>query len=92
MEIKFVITNNIYLFWQGVLVVYHNIGPPSFECQNCKAIMWYQERSDKSKSATNPTFSICCQEGKLLFPIFNEAPSPLKEFMEYNNPTSLRFK
>ena len=54
--------------------------------------MWYQERSDKSKSTTNPTFSMCCQEGKLLFPKFKEAPSPLKEFMDYKNPTSLRFK
>ena len=73
-------------------MVYHNIGPPSFECQNCKAVMWYEERSDKSKRAVNPTFSICCQEGKVLFPVFNEPPQPLNDLMDYNNPASLRFK
>ena len=83
---------NIYLFCQGVPVVYYNIGPLSFECQNCKALMWYEERCRKGNSATNPMFSLCCQRGKVLLPKFNEAPPPLNKLMDYNNPASLRFK
>ena len=73
-------------------MVYHDIGPPSFECPNCKALMWYEERCPRDKSTRNPMFSICCQRGKVLLPKFNEAPSPLNKLIDYNNPASSRFK
>ncbi|KAL6499266.1 hypothetical protein OROHE_026143 [Orobanche hederae] len=62
---------------RGVPVSFHNLGPPSFECHSCNAIMWYEERNDKASRAVNPTFSICCQEGKLRLPRFNGTPPPL---------------
>ncbi|GJW53579.1 ATP-dependent DNA helicase PIF1-like protein [Tanacetum coccineum] len=48
---------------KGVPVVYHNLGPPSHQCSMCNATMWYNERSEKSRKAVTPTFSLCCQEG-----------------------------
>ncbi|GKE11644.1 ATP-dependent DNA helicase PIF1, partial [Tanacetum coccineum] len=37
----------------GVPVTYHNIGPPSHECRNCHATMWYRERR-KVKDGCQP--------------------------------------
>ena len=71
---------------------YHDIGPPSFESPNCRAVMWYEERCSRDKSTSNPMFSLCCQRGKVLLPKFKEAPSPLNELMDYNNPASSKFK
>ncbi|GKD54194.1 ATP-dependent DNA helicase PIF1-like protein [Tanacetum coccineum] len=48
----------------GVLAIYHNLGPPSYECFKCNATMWYNERSDKARKAVTLTFSLCCQEGR----------------------------
>ncbi|PWA42176.1 hypothetical protein CTI12_AA547600 [Artemisia annua] len=76
----------------GVAVVYHDIGPPSFACPNCKAFMWYEERCQRDKSTRNPVFSLCCQRGKVLLPKFRDAPPPLNKLMDYNNPASSRFK
>ncbi|GKB51823.1 RNA-directed DNA polymerase, eukaryota [Tanacetum coccineum] len=46
----------------GTLVSYCNLGPPSYVCRNCNAQMWYEERTNKGNRATNPSFSLCCQE------------------------------
>nr|GEV80856.1 hypothetical protein [Tanacetum cinerariifolium] len=48
--------------WTRVPITYHNIGPPTHECRNFHATMWYEERDDKGKRAVNPIFSLCCQE------------------------------
>nr|GEX17759.1 hypothetical protein CTI12_AA123990 [Tanacetum cinerariifolium] len=37
----------------GVPVTYHNNGPPSHECRNCHATMWYKERR-KVKDGCEP--------------------------------------
>ncbi|GJV44874.1 hypothetical protein Tco_1429410 [Tanacetum coccineum] len=76
----------------GVPAAYHNLGPPSYQCSSYHATMWYDERNDKARRAINPTFSICCQEGKVLLSRFNETPLPLKKLLDYNDPTTSRFK
>ncbi|XP_072058243.1 uncharacterized protein [Arachis hypogaea] len=37
-----------------------DIGDPEFFCRHCDAMMWYEERSEKSKTGSNIEFSICC--------------------------------
>ncbi|GKC87004.1 ATP-dependent DNA helicase PIF1, partial [Tanacetum coccineum] len=76
----------------SVLAVYHNLGPPSYECSKCNATMWYNERSDKARKAVTPTFSLCCQEGKVLLLRFNDTYQPLKKLLDYNDTTTSRFK
>ncbi|KAL6552444.1 hypothetical protein OROHE_007808 [Orobanche hederae] len=76
----------------GVPVAYHNLGPPSYQCRSCHANMWYEGRNDKSKRVVNPTFSFCCQEGKVRLSRFNEAPPPLNRLLDYNDPTTSRFR
>ncbi|GJW01939.1 putative PIF1 DNA helicase/replication protein A1-like protein [Tanacetum coccineum] len=75
-----------------VSVTYHNIRPPSHECRNCHATMWYEEREEKSKTAMNPTFSLCCQGGKVLLPTFNDTPPPLNSLLDYNHPATSKFQ
>ncbi|GJX06358.1 hypothetical protein Tco_0194290 [Tanacetum coccineum] len=77
---------------QGIPAAYHNLGPPSYECSSCHAIMWYEGRNDKAKRAVNPTFSLCCQERKVLIQRFNETPPPLKKLLSYNDTITSRFK
>ncbi|GJZ62274.1 DNA helicase PIF1, ATP-dependent [Tanacetum coccineum] len=76
----------------GIPVAYHNLGPPSYECPACHAVMWYGERNDKAKRDVNLTFSLCCQEGKVLLPLFNETPPPLKQLLDYKDTTTSRFR
>ncbi|GJV88795.1 hypothetical protein Tco_1532733 [Tanacetum coccineum] len=76
----------------GIPAAYHNLGHLSYECRGCHAIMWYKERNDKAKRAVNRTFSLCCQEGKVLLPRFNESPPPLKQLLDYKDTTTSRFK
>ncbi|GJT14440.1 retrovirus-related pol polyprotein from transposon TNT 1-94 [Tanacetum coccineum] len=76
----------------GVPVTYHNIGPPSHQCRNCQATMWYEEREEKSKTTINPTFSLCCQGGKVLLSIFKGTPPPLNNLLNYNHPATSKFR
>ncbi|GJX92956.1 hypothetical protein Tco_0347542 [Tanacetum coccineum] len=76
----------------GVLVTYHNHGPPSYQCRNCNAQMWYKERNNKGYRAVNPTFSLCCQEGKLLLPKFKETPLLLDTLHDFKDPGTSKFR
>ncbi|GKB15197.1 DNA helicase PIF1, ATP-dependent, partial [Tanacetum coccineum] len=73
-------------------VMYHNIGPLTHQCINCNATMWYEEREEKSKRAVNPTFSLCCQGGKVLLPRFHDTPPPLNHLLRHDQPSTAKFK
>ncbi|GJR34974.1 hypothetical protein Tco_1210658 [Tanacetum coccineum] len=72
--------------------VCHNLGPPSYRFSKCDATMWYAERTDTAKRAAHPTFSLCCQEGKLRLSQFNEIPPPLKTLIDYTILTTSKFR
>ena len=76
----------------GVPISYARLGPPSYQCSSCYATMWYEERVNKDKKAVNASFSLCCQEGKVLLPKFKEAPLPLKTLLDFSNPATTRFR
>ena len=80
------------LFKQGVTVSYHNLGPPSYTCSNCGAIMWYEERANKAFKPLNPTFSLCCQSGKVLLAKFKEAPPLLNNLLDYTDSSASKFR
>nr|GEW10381.1 hypothetical protein [Tanacetum cinerariifolium] len=84
--------NNSEMRTSGVHVSYHNLGPPSYQCRNCNAYMWYEQRNNKGNRAVNPTFSLCCQEGTLLLPKFKAAPSPLAQLLDYTAPRTSKFR
>ncbi|GJT77165.1 hypothetical protein Tco_1043890 [Tanacetum coccineum] len=72
--------------------VYHNLGPPSYQCSKYDATMWYAERTDKARRFAHPTFSMCCLKGKLRLPRFNDTPPPLKRLLDYTDPTTSKFR
>nr|GEY94475.1 hypothetical protein [Tanacetum cinerariifolium] len=76
----------------GVAVSYQSLGPPSYQYFNCRANMWYEERTNKARNAVNPTFSICCQDGKVWLPKFHEAPPPLNKLLDYTDPATSKFR
>ncbi|GJZ41258.1 hypothetical protein Tco_0588144 [Tanacetum coccineum] len=76
----------------GDEVSYHNLGAPSNQCRGCNAIMWYEERNNKGQRAANPTFSPCCQQGKVLLPCFKETLEPLNNLFDYSQSATCRFR
>nr|GEY11127.1 putative PIF1 DNA helicase/replication protein A1-like protein [Tanacetum cinerariifolium] len=75
-----------------VPAVYHNLGSSSYQYSMCNATMWYNERSNNARNDVTPSFALCCQEGKVLLPRFSDTPQPLKKLLDYNDPTTSRFK
>ncbi|GKC48902.1 hypothetical protein Tco_1071647 [Tanacetum coccineum] len=54
--------------------------------------MWYEGRTNKGNRAINPTFSLCCQEGKVLLPKFKETPPPLDRLLNFQDPVTAKFR
>ncbi|XP_071708777.1 uncharacterized protein [Rutidosis leptorrhynchoides] len=73
-------------------VEYHNQGPPTFKCPTCNATMWYDERHNKPKHTKKPTFSICCQNGKILLPKLKSPPPLLMRLLDYTDTSTARFR
>ncbi|GKA07138.1 helicase [Tanacetum coccineum] len=76
-------TNRMAYTSAAIPVTYHNIGPPSHQCQNCDATMWYEEREVKAKRVVNPTFSLFCHRVNFLLCFHSER----KTTKQYNAPT-----
>ncbi|GJY85779.1 DNA helicase PIF1, ATP-dependent [Tanacetum coccineum] len=76
----------------GVPITSHSIGPPTHQCRNCNATMWYEEREEKTKRAVNPTFSLCCQGGKILLPHFHDTPPSLNHLLSHDQPLTAKFR
>lgn len=55
-----------------------NFGPPTYTCQYCGAILWYEERNKKTKKVSHPKFTFCCMEGRVQIPFMKETPPLLK--------------
>nr|GEV19385.1 AT hook motif-containing protein, putative [Tanacetum cinerariifolium] len=90
-------TNNVATTKKGrtttwVQVSYHSLGAPSYQCPNCDATMWYEERNNKANKDQNPTFSLCFQQGKVLLPQFKDTPEPLNRLFDYNQPVRSTFR
>ncbi|GJX30355.1 ATP-dependent DNA helicase PIF1-like protein [Tanacetum coccineum] len=83
---------NLTILHIGVDVSYHTLGPPSYECSNCHATTWYEERSNKARKVVNPSFLLCCQNGKVRLPKYKPTPQPLHNFLNYNDPGMGRFR
>ena len=59
------------------LIEYLDFGDFSLQCDFCGASVWYEERSEKYRSSTDPDFSICCMKGKIQLPLLKRPPDLL---------------
>ncbi|KAM0897001.1 hypothetical protein ACQ4PT_022845 [Festuca glaucescens] len=57
-----------------------NFGKPTCKCQRCRAIFWYEERT-RSAGKSNPTFGLCCQNGKVKLPTLKEPSAYLLKLL-----------
>ncbi|KAL3625826.1 hypothetical protein CASFOL_030355 [Castilleja foliolosa] len=79
--------------FRGNEIRYENFDRPSNICPNCNALMWYAERVHKAAKPKEPTFSLCCQEGKIKLPQSKEPPQFLKQLLQYSGgKRSTKFK
>nr|GEZ24267.1 putative PIF1 DNA helicase/replication protein A1-like protein [Tanacetum cinerariifolium] len=76
----------------GVPVTYYDVGPPTHQCRNCGATMWYEEREEKSKTSPNPTFTLCCKGGKVLLLRFHDTPPSLDNILSHDQPSTAEFR
>ena len=59
-----------------------NFDPPSYVCNHCGVVLWYEERSVKSKRPRIPKFSLCCMEGKVKLPLLKKTPPLLNGLLD----------
>ncbi|XP_074377243.1 uncharacterized protein LOC141718757 [Apium graveolens] len=56
---------------------YLDIGAPDKICSKCQAIMWNQEKNNKSAPRKPPTFSLYCKNGQITLDKEKQPPKPL---------------
>ncbi|KAL6519577.1 hypothetical protein OROHE_017397 [Orobanche hederae] len=57
---------------------YLNLGPPTEICEFCGALMWKEERNNKSQKGKKCIFSMCCKVGEIKLPPQRPTPDYLK--------------
>jgi hypothetical protein len=72
---------------------YSDIGDPICECQQCGALMWYQERKDKCRNTSIPKFMMCCGNGKVQLPLLEQPPPLIQNLLFcHQSPESKNFQ
>ncbi|XP_074297029.1 uncharacterized protein LOC141627702 [Silene latifolia] len=71
---------------------YWDIGDPDYECEKCRAQMWFEERKQKSRGTRRPKFSLCCSDGKVVLPYLHEPPEILKSLLNGHHRLSKHFR
>ncbi|KAL8089840.1 hypothetical protein AgCh_039343 [Apium graveolens] len=66
---------------------YIDFGNPDKLCPYCKAIMWNNERNNKSNKHASPTFSVCCQNGQVQLPLEKPTHPFLAKLLSGGNKT-----
>ncbi|XP_057458802.1 uncharacterized protein LOC130749458 isoform X1 [Lotus japonicus] len=70
---------------------YADFGEINCCCQHCGAQFWFAERAEKSTNATHPKFPVCCINGKISLPFFQQPPELLSNLFSGNDPRSRNF-
>lgn len=78
----------IAVFFLVIPSTYWNIGEPTFTCDHCGALMWYEERTRKNCKPRNPRFSMCCTQGRIVLPSYEDPPQPLHDLFQNKDPRS----
>ena len=76
--------------WISLGLYRHTLGNMVYKYNKCGAMMWLDERINKSTRF--PEFSICYANGKVILPPLQKLPSPLDVLLTETNPYSRLFK
>lgn len=55
-----------------------------YDCEYCGALFWYKEMIGKVRNTTTPKYTLCCQDGQLMLPIFQRVPPAVDKIMDPN--------
>jgi hypothetical protein len=72
--------------WISLGLHHHTLGNMTYKCNECGAMMWLDERINKSVKL--PVFSTCCAKGKIILLFLQELPSPLNTLLTETDPHS----
>jgi hypothetical protein len=76
--------------WISLELRRHTLGNMTYKCSKCGAMMWLDERINKSTRL--PEFSTCCAKGKVILPSLQELPPPLNTLLTETDPRSCTFR
>ncbi|XP_074352042.1 uncharacterized protein LOC141691202 [Apium graveolens] len=65
-----------------------DLGPPSKICRKCNAVMWNEERNNKSSMNSTPTFTLCCKDGQVRLPPEKKPPPFLASLLSGGEKSS----
>jgi hypothetical protein len=69
-----------------------NFGRPTFKCQHCNALLWHEERIRPNTRSRNPSFGICCGNGKIRLPARLAPPAFLQEILNGEDMRSKNYR
>jgi len=81
----------IMAYVENYFADYFDVGEPRYICKDCKAIMWYEERTDKNRNTSTPEFSMCCMQGRIEIAPFASIPQSLHDLYFKNDRKSKFF-
>ncbi|KAJ6957546.1 hypothetical protein NC653_039492 [Populus alba x Populus x berolinensis] len=73
----------------GETCEYVDFGDKTFTCRHCNAFFWLQERLARS-SKKNPSFSLCCLNGRVSLPTVQPTPPILDFLLDPSNGSALK--
>jgi len=68
----------------------HSLGRMNIPCPNCRALHWAAKKLSSS-SKDCPTFGICCMNGKVKLPSYQDPPLPLCHLLTSSEPAPVKF-
>ncbi|KAL6569662.1 hypothetical protein OROMI_014176 [Orobanche minor] len=69
---------------------YWDIGDPTYECEHCHALFWFEERTPK-QTKNNPKFNLCCNKGQVKLPLLQQPPQLLQDLLENRHEKSKNY-
>lgn len=72
-------------------VIRHDLGRMVFECTYCKAMMWMDEKLERS-SKIHPQFQMCCGKGKYVVQRYSPTPYVITQLLINHGGRSEEFK
>ncbi|XP_045797724.1 uncharacterized protein LOC123891897 [Trifolium pratense] len=83
--------DNFEMFRESEYQQYLDLGDMTIGCQNCGALIWYNERAEKNVFNSIPVVSLCCQKGDVTLPYMIEPPAILRLLFNGTDPRSSNF-
>ncbi|XP_056860135.1 uncharacterized protein LOC108835628 [Raphanus sativus] len=71
---------------------YYDDGDPVWNCKYCQAYMWFGERIGKRRRSSNPVFTMCCKNGKVVLPRLTNPPMELMYLLCKGDELSKHFR